>query len=137
MLANQVVLIQGARITEVGPASRVAIPSSAKVIDLSRATVLPGLIDGHVHLTDQAGGLQHQMLVALHSATESLKAGYTTQVAQGSHGGGFADVELKRAIESGLVKGRAFFRRTAARSHGARQCRLSVGVEAVRAGYCR
>ena len=45
------------------------------------------------------------MLVAYHSATESLKAGYTTQVAQGSHGGGFADVELKRAIESGLVQG--------------------------------
>lgn len=45
------------------------------------------------------------MLVALHSATESLKAGYTTQVAQGSHGGGFADVELKRAIDSGLVQG--------------------------------
>jgi imidazolonepropionase-like amidohydrolase len=45
------------------------------------------------------------MLVALHSATESLKAGYTTQVAQGSHGGGYADVELKRAIDSGLVQG--------------------------------
>jgi imidazolonepropionase-like amidohydrolase len=75
------------------------------VIDLSRATVLPGLIDGHVHLTDAVGGLQHQMMVALHSATESLKAGYTTQVVQGSHGGGFADVELKRAIEQGLVKG--------------------------------
>ena len=105
MLANQVVLIQGERITAVGPAASVAIPAGAKVIDLSRATVLPGLIDGHVHLTDQAGGLQHQMLVALHSATETLKAGYTTQVVQGSHGGGFADVELKRAIESGLVQG--------------------------------
>jgi imidazolonepropionase-like amidohydrolase len=45
------------------------------------------------------------MLVAVHSATESLKAGYTTQVVQGSHGGGFADVELKRAIDSGLVQG--------------------------------
>jgi len=105
MLANQVVLIQGERITAVGPAASVAIPAGAKVIDLSQATVLPGLIDGHVHLTDQAGGLQHQMLVALHSATETLKAGYTTQVVQGSHGGGFADVELKRAIESGLVQG--------------------------------
>jgi imidazolonepropionase-like amidohydrolase len=105
MSANQVVLIQGERITAVGPTASVAIPAGAKVIDLSRATVLPGLIDGHVHLTDQAGGLQHQMLVALHSATETLKAGYTTQVVQGSHGGGFADVELKRAIESGLVQG--------------------------------
>lgn len=43
--------------------------------------------------------------MALHSATESLRAGYTTQVVQGSHGGGFADVELKRAIDEGLVQG--------------------------------
>jgi len=105
MMTNQVVLIQGERITQVGPAASLSIPAGARVIDLSRATVLPGLIDGHVHLTDASIGLQHQMLVALHSATESLKAGYTTQVVQGSHGGGFADVELKRAIDSGLVQG--------------------------------
>ena len=105
MLANQVVLIQGERIASVSPAASVSIPAGTKVFDLSRATVLPGLIDGHVHLTDAVAGLQHQMMVALHSATESLKAGYTTQVVQGSHGGGFADVELKRAIEQNLVKG--------------------------------
>jgi imidazolonepropionase-like amidohydrolase len=105
MMVNQVVLIQGERITQVGPAASVSIPSGARVIDLGRATVLPGLIDGHVHLTDASIGLQHQMMVALHSATESLRAGYTTQIVQGSHGGGFADVELKRAIESGLVQG--------------------------------
>jgi imidazolonepropionase-like amidohydrolase len=105
MTMNQVVLIQGDRITQVGPAASVSIPSGARVIDLSRATVLPGLIDGHVHLTDASIGLQHQMMVALHSATESLRAGYTTQIVQGSHGGGFADVELKRAIDSGLVQG--------------------------------
>ena len=105
MMSNQVVLIQGERITQVGPAASVSIPAGARVIDLSRATVLPGLIDGHVHLTDASIGLQHQMMVALHSATESLKIGYTTQIVQGSHGGGFADVELKRAIDSGLVQG--------------------------------
>ncbi len=105
LLANQVVLIQGDRIREAGPADRVLIPSGARVVDLSQATVLPGLIDGHVHLTDAAGGLQHQMLVALHSATESLRAGFTTQVVMGSHGGGYADVELKKAIETGLVHG--------------------------------
>jgi imidazolonepropionase-like amidohydrolase len=105
LLTNQVVLIQGERVAAVGPAASVSIPEGARVIDLSRATVLPGLIDGHVHLTDAVGGLQHQMMVALHSATESLKAGYTTQVVQGSHGGGYADVELKRAIDSGLVTG--------------------------------
>jgi imidazolonepropionase-like amidohydrolase len=103
MLANQVILIQGDRVREVGP--NVAIPAGAKIIDLSRATVLPGLIDGHVHLTDTAGGLQHQVLVAVHSSTDSLHAGFTTLVAMGSHGGGYADVELKKAIESGLIHG--------------------------------
>ena len=104
-LTNQVVLITGDRITDVGPADRVKIPAGARVIDLSQATVLPGLIDGHVHLTDAAGGLQHQMMVALYSATQSLNAGFTTLVVMGTHGGGYADVELKKAIESGLVQG--------------------------------
>ena len=104
-LTNQVVLISGDRITDVGPADSVHVPAGARVIDLSQATVLPGLIDGHVHLTDEVGGLQHQMMVALYSATQSLNAGFTTQVAMGSHGGGYADVELRRAIESKLVQG--------------------------------
>jgi len=101
-LTNQVVLIRGDRITDVGPAARVQIPAGASVIDLSKASVLPGLIDGHVHLTDGKGDQRQQ---AIHSATESLKAGYTTLVTQGSHGGSYADVELKREIDSGRVQG--------------------------------
>src|SRR5579863_8094593 len=104
-LTNQVVLITGDKITDVGPADKVKIPDGAKVIDLSKATVLPGLIDGHVHLTDAQGNMQHQMMVALFSATSSLNAGYTTLVSMGTHGGGYADVELKKAIQAGLVKG--------------------------------
>src|SRR6202162_4466798 len=83
-LTNQVVLITGDKITDVGPADRVKIPAGAKVVDLSNATVLPGLIDGHVHLTDAQGYVQHQMMVALFSAASSLNAGYTTLVAMGS-----------------------------------------------------
>src|SRR5258708_2434006 len=79
-LPNQVVVIRGDRITDVGPAGRVQIPAGARVIDLSQATVLPGLIDGHVHLTDAVGTREE----ALHSATESLKAGFTTLVVQGA-----------------------------------------------------
>ena len=100
-LANQVVLIRGDRIADVGPANRVQIPSDARVIDLSQATVLPGLIDGHVHITDAAATPAQ----AARSATDSLKAGFTTQVTMGSHGGKYMDVELRNEIDSGKVQG--------------------------------
>src|SRR5579871_1035046 len=50
MLKDQVILVKGDRIAAVGPADRIQIPPGAAVFDLSRATVLPGLIDRHVHL---------------------------------------------------------------------------------------
>jgi imidazolonepropionase-like amidohydrolase len=133
-LKNQIVVIKGDRIADVGPADRVPVPADARVIDLSGATVLPGLIDGHVHLTDAVGGLQHQMMVALYSATQSLNAGFTTQVAMGSHGGGYADVELRRAIETGLVRGSPHpAGRTAPRGHGSGERSRPIGVQTVRA----
>jgi imidazolonepropionase-like amidohydrolase len=101
-LTDQVVLIRGDRITDVGTATRVQIPAGASVIDLSRATVLPGLIDGHVHLTDGKGDQRQE---AVHSVTESLKAGFTTLVAQGSHGGLYTDVALRDDIEGGRAQG--------------------------------
>src|SRR5215831_18234194 len=48
MLSNQVIVVKGDRIAEVGAGAQV--PPGARVIDLGRATVLPGMIDGHVHL---------------------------------------------------------------------------------------
>src|SRR6185503_17432378 len=50
MLTRQVILLQGERITEVGPEAQVKIPAGAQVIDLGQATVLPGLVDAHTHM---------------------------------------------------------------------------------------
>src|SRR5437667_12799903 len=50
ILENQIVLVEGERISSVGSADQVQIPAGAQVIDLSKATVLPGLIDGHTHV---------------------------------------------------------------------------------------
>ena len=55
MLPKQVVLLSGERITEVGPEAQVKIPAGAQVIDLSQATVLPGLIDAHTHMFNTRG----------------------------------------------------------------------------------
>src|SRR3977135_2685806 len=50
MLTRQMVVLQGERITDVGSEAQVQIPAGAGVIDLSQATVLPGLIDAHTHM---------------------------------------------------------------------------------------
>ncbi len=65
LLADQVILIQGDRIVEVGSGDRVGIPAGAMVIDLSGATVLPGLIDAHTHLflTGESHGRYDEQLL--------------------------------------------------------------------------
>jgi imidazolonepropionase-like amidohydrolase len=104
-LANQVILIQGDRITDVGPASRVQIPQGARVIDLSNATVVPGLIDRHVHLMDQPQPNDGRAsMLGLHYALKDLNAGFTTLQDMGSPYT-YATVELRDAINKGLVPG--------------------------------
>lgn len=51
VLADQTIVVSGERISAVGPTASTTVPAGARVIDLSRSTVLPGLIDAHVHLT--------------------------------------------------------------------------------------
>lgn len=104
-LTNQVIVIQGDRIAEVGPAGKVAVPAGARVIDLSRATVLPGLIDRHVHLIqDQQVNDGRAALTGLNYALKDLEAGFTTLQDMGS-GFSYATVELRDAIHKGLVPG--------------------------------
>ena len=121
MLENQVVLVEGEKISAVGPAAQVQIPAGAQVIDLSKATVLPGLIDGHTHVFGfgldgpKPGGppfaspindtREYRTLLALANAQKDLRAGFTTLRDLMSHGGGYADVDIKRAINQGYFQG--------------------------------
>jgi imidazolonepropionase-like amidohydrolase len=104
---NQVVLIKGDRITDIGPS--VAIPPEATVIDLSGATVLPGMIDTHVHLFPEGGeaagkSVQFRTLMATANAQADLNAGFTTAVDLDSRGG-YGTVDVRNAINQGLIQG--------------------------------
>jgi imidazolonepropionase-like amidohydrolase len=104
LLSNQTVLIRGDRIADVGPS--VQIPTGARVIDLAGATVLPGMIDSHVHVyyRDEDRSMQNRTIQALANAQADLEAGFTT-VADMDSRGGFGTVDLRNAINSGLVQG--------------------------------
>src|ERR1700736_2457855 len=121
ILDNQVIVVEGEKIADVGPPERVKIPPGAQVMDLSKATVLPGLIDGHTHVFGfgldgvEPGGppfasavndtRELRTLLALANAQKDMRAGFTTLRDLMSHGGGYADVDIKKVINRGIFPG--------------------------------
>jgi imidazolonepropionase-like amidohydrolase len=121
-LKNQLIFIKGDRIEKVAAASS-QIPSGANVVDLSNATVLPGLIDSHTHIflwgEDPAkGGYDVNILkagIALRAARatfacrRALDQGFTTLRDVETEGAGYSDVEIREAIAEGTIPGPRLF----------------------------
>ena len=120
---DQVIVVRGNRIESVSDAAKAAIPAGATVLDLSRATVLPGLIDCHTHIFLQGeepseGGYDIQLLKyplayraarAAVSARRALEQGFTTIRDVETEGAGYGDVGIKQAIEGGYIPGPRMF----------------------------
>src|SRR5438876_8767418 len=120
---DQVIVIRGNRIESVSDASSAKIPAGANVVDLSRATVLPGLIDSHTHIFLQGedpsqGGYDENILkypLALRAARatvsvrRALEQGFTTLRDVETEGAGYGDVGIKEAIEGGYIPGPRLF----------------------------
>jgi imidazolonepropionase-like amidohydrolase len=118
VLEDVVIVVEGGIIREIGSTA----PESATVIDLSKHTVMPGLIDGHTHVLLQGDAtsveydeqilgesLPYRALRASRAMRLSLEHGFTTLRDVGNEGGGFADVDLKRAVENGVIVGPRLF----------------------------
>ncbi|HEX4242127.1 MAG TPA: amidohydrolase family protein [Steroidobacteraceae bacterium] len=112
VIAPAEVLVRGERIVQVG--SKVEHPSGAEMIDLGDTTLLPGLIDAHVHLFLHPGAedlqtveesVPQRTILAVLAARDDVMAGYTAERDMGTEGAGSADTAVRDAINAGLVPG--------------------------------
>jgi imidazolonepropionase-like amidohydrolase len=112
MLTGQAIVIEGDKIVSVGPMTDAKSEASAETIDLPNATVLPGLIDAHTHLTYDPKNLGYEglgisipreALIGARNARVTLQAGFTTVRNVGA--GGYSDIALRDAINDGDVPG--------------------------------
>ena len=112
LLKNHVVVVDDGRIAKVGPASSTSLPKGVEVVDLQGHTLMPGLIDMHVHLTSGGGYHGYERLkltderraiLGVVHAKQTLMAGFTTVRNVGA--GSFGDVALRDAINEGDIPG--------------------------------
>src|SRR5271166_4917415 len=111
LLADQTLVIEDGKIVSIGSASEAKPPANAVRIDLPNATILPGLIDAHTHLTydpkfgyEELGvSIARETLIGAKNARRTLEAGFTTVRNVGADG--YSDVALRDAINAGDVPG--------------------------------
>jgi imidazolonepropionase-like amidohydrolase len=106
------VLVQGERIVEVGPS--VTHPAGAQILELGDTTLVPGLIDAHVHLFLHPGAedlqtvqesVPQRTIIATLAARDDLMAGFTAERDMGTEGAGSASTDVRNAIDKGLIPG--------------------------------
>ncbi len=115
---NVVIVVEAGRVKEIAA----SVPAGATVIDLGKLTVLPGFIDGHTHVLIQGDAtaedydaqllkesLPYRALRATRALRIALDHGFTTLRDIGNEGAGFVDVDLKRAVEAGVISGPRLF----------------------------
>ena len=117
ILSNQIIVIHGDKIASIAPADQVQIPAGANVIDLTQSTVLPGLIDCHTHImladTDDSHyddillkqSWQYRTILATLNVKKDLEAGFTAMRDVETEGAMYSDVDVRNAINQGLIPG--------------------------------